>query len=103
MLTTSTGAVPVYFAILKYLGVEQIDSTFLASAGILPPLLFLAAVVMFVLALRPRFRTLTESEFAKFRAQRYKWLNRYIVAGTTLFATGACLAIILFFRSLNAI
>lgn len=102
MLTTSTGAVPVYFAILKYLGVEQIDSTFLARAGILPPLLFLATVVLFVLALRPQFRTLTEAEFAAFQTQRYHWLNRYMVAGTALFTIGVCLAIILFFHSLNA-
>jgi hypothetical protein len=102
MLTTSTGAIPVYFAMLKYLGIEQIDSTFLASAGILPPLLFLAAIVLFVLALRPRFRTLTEAEFGTFRTERYLWLNRYIMAGTALFAAGVCLAIVLFFRSLDA-
>lgn len=101
MLTTSTGAIPVYFAVLKYLGIEQIDGSFLASAGILPPLLFLAAIILFVLALRPRFETLTEAEFDTFRTERFLWLNRYITVGTVLFATGVCLSIVLFFRSLG--
>jgi hypothetical protein len=103
MLTTSAGAIPVYFAVLKYLGIEQIESTLLASAGIIPPVLFLAAIILFALALRPRFAVLTEAEFDIFRAERYLWLNRYILAGTILFTAGVCLAIVIFFLSLNAL
>lgn len=98
MLTISTGAIPVYFAVLKYIGIEQIGGSFLAQAGVLPPILFLVATILFVLAIRPRFATLSEAEFAKFRAKRLGQLNLYITTGTVLFATGISIAIVLFFR-----
>ena len=101
MLTISTGAIPVYFAVLKYIGIEQIGGSFLAQGRILPPVLFLTATILFVLAIRPRFATLTEAEFAKFRAKRLGQLNLYITAGTVLFATGVSIAIVLFFHALG--
>lgn len=102
MLTTSTGAIAVYFAVLKYLGVERIGGSLLARVGIVPPLLFLTASICFALAMRPRLATLSEAEFAGFRAQRLTRLDRYITVGTVLFAAGMCIAIMLFFRSLMA-
>lgn len=102
MLTTSTGAIAVYFAVLKYLGVERIGGALVTRVGILPPLLFLTASICFALAMRPRLATLTRTEFAGFRAQRLARLDRYITVGTALFAAGMGIAIVLFFRSLMA-
>jgi hypothetical protein len=101
MLSTSTGAIPVYFALMKYVGFERISGSLLARTGILPPFLFLLAGILFVLALRPRFAAVTEAEFAEFRAKRLSQLNTYILAGTILFASGICLAIVLLFVALG--
>lgn len=54
MLTTSTGGVAVYFAVLKYLGWEKAQfSTALVALTIAPPVLLFAAAVAFALALHP--------------------------------------------------
>ena len=103
MLTTSTTAIPVYYAILKYIGIDKIGTSFVALVGVIPPLLFLTAVILFVLALRPRFATLTVTEFATFRAERLRRLDQYITIGTIAFVIGVGLAIALFIIALYLI
>ncbi len=95
MLTTATGAVPVYFAVLKYLGADAVGGSWFSRIGALPPLLFLAAAIVFALALRPRFASVKQADFADFRTARLRQLNRDILAGLALFATGVLLAIFL--------
>lgn len=70
MLTTSSGAVAVYFAILKYLGWEKADlgATFVVLT-VVPPVLLLIAAVTFALALRPSLTFVERSEYAEFRAR----------------------------------
>jgi len=95
MLTTATGAVPVYFAVLKYLGADAVSGSWFSRIGAVPPLLFLAAAIVFALALRPRFASVKQADFADFRTARLRQLNRDILAGLALFAAGVLLAIFL--------
>ena len=88
MLTTATAAVPVYFAVLKYLGAEAVGGTTFSRVGVLPPLLFLAAAIIFALALRPRFAWIKHADFADFRMTRLKQLNRAMLVGLAVFAVG---------------
>jgi hypothetical protein len=94
MLTAATGAVPVYFAVLKYLGSDA-GGSWSARIRALPPLLFLAAVIVFSLAIRPHFATIEKADFSEFRATRLQRLNIAMLAGLTLFATGILVAIAL--------
>ncbi len=100
MLTVATGAIPVYFAVLKYLGIERASRSFWQRAAIIPPILFLASAVVFVLALRPHFSVVTESEFSEFRRIRLEDMNRFLVAATVLFMLAIAIAIWLFFAIL---
>ena len=101
MLTTSTGAVPVYFAVLKYIGVEAVGGTVVSRIGILPPLLFLLSAVIFATALRPRLRSVREVDFAQFRASRLESLQRLMLSGLVVFAAGIVIAIALAGRLLR--
>ncbi len=101
MLTTATGSIPVYFAVLRYLGYDKATHGFVAAAGIVPPVLFLVAAVMFVLALRPRLRAVTSEDFGAFRAERLVFLNRMLVAGLAVYGLGVALAIVFFFALLR--
>jgi len=101
MLTSSTGAIPIFFAVLKYLGLEKINNAYLDKVGILPPIMFLIAAIFFVLALRPRYETIEQKDFAAFRARRLTQLNRFITAGALTFHAGIIIAIGLFFSILS--
>ena len=101
MLSISTGAIPVFFAVLKYIGFEKIGSTGLAKFTILPPVFFLVAAILYVLALRPRYKGVTQSAFNAFRARRLGQLNQYIIWGTATFAGATGLAIAIFFYALS--
>lgn len=101
MLTLSTGAIPIYFTMLKYMGFENISNITFAKIGILPPIMFLVAAVLFVLALRPRFETISQSEFATFRSSRLKQMNQFINAGALTFGGAIAFTIMLFFSLLT--
>jgi hypothetical protein len=101
MLSTSTGAIPIYFAIQKYIGFEKISELSIARAGIIPPVMFLASSILFAIAIWPQYATITETEFTAFRAKRLNQLNQYIRAGTILFVISVCVAIILCFITLS--
>jgi hypothetical protein len=101
MLTSSTGAIPIFFAVLKYIGLEKINTAYLDKVGILPPIMFLIAAIFFVLALRPRYEAIEQKDFAAFRARRLTQMNRFITAGTFTFHSAIIFAIVLFFYVLN--
>lgn len=101
MLTLSTGAIPVYFTMLKYMGFEKISNVTFAKIGILPPLMFLIGAVFFVLALRPRFETISQDNFVTFRSSRLKQMNKLINAGALTFGGAIALTIVLSFSLLR--
>ncbi len=101
MITASIGAVPIYFALLKYLGAEAAASSILSRIGGLPPLLFLISTIIFALALRPRLAWVNERGFGEFRAARLKWLNIYMLGGLAVFAIAIVIAIALGVRLLK--
>ena len=103
MLTTASGAIPVYFAVLKYLGTERLEGSLGSKASILPPVLFLGAIVLFALALRPEITTITESGFAAYREQRLRRLNRFIGWGVVAFAAGIAVSLGVFIRALATV
>ena len=101
MLSTSTGAIPIYFAVLKYIGFEKIGQTALGKFTVLPPVLFLLAAILYVLALRPRYDAVAPDEFNTFRARRLEQLNQYITWGSATFVGATGLAIAVFFSVLS--
>jgi len=83
------------------IGFEKIGSTVFAKFTILPPILFLVAAVLYVLALRPRHELVAPSEFSAFRKRRLEQLNRFIIFGTTAFIAAVGLAIEVLFYALS--
>lgn len=102
MLSTSTGSIPMYFAILKYLGIENIDGTTLFQFSILPPILFLGAAILYVLALRPQYESIAPNDFNTFRKRRLERLNQFIIWGTSVFIGAVGLAIVMLFYTLSS-
>jgi hypothetical protein len=101
MLTVATGAIPIYFAMLKYLGVEQASSSWWPRSAVVPPVLFLASTVVFVLALRPGYAIVRESEFAAYRRHRLERMNAFILGATLLFLLAVAIATVIFFALLS--
>ena len=94
MLSTTTAAIPVFFAVLKYLGVDKATVQFPAWIGILPPSLFLLSAILFILTLRPQyFEAIGVEAFTRIRTRRIQTMNWLILIGTALFIIGAGLAI----------
>lgn len=97
MLTTSSGAVGVYFAIVKYLGWEKVDpSAAFVVLTLAPAVLLLLAAATFALALRPSLTFVERSEYAVFRARRVEQMHRRASIGTTLYASALLLAVLTF-------
>lgn len=101
MLSASTGGIPIYFAVLKYIGFEKISGTALSKLSILPPVLFLLAAILYVLALRPRHELVAPSDFNAFRKRRLEQLNQFIIRGTATFIGAVGLAIVMLFYTLS--
>lgn len=101
MLGTSTGSIPTYFLVLKYMGFEKISHTALAKFAILPPILFLVATIFFVLGLRPQYESVSPDVFDAFRNRRLKRLNYLITWGTTILVGALGLAIGMLFYILS--
>lgn len=96
MITISSGAVAVYFAVLKYLGADTFSDAPVGVVSALPPILFLAATAVFAAALRPRLASVSRAGFPTFREERLRRLNRLLVAGTSLFLLALTLALVVF-------
>ena len=93
MLTASSGAVAVYFAVLQYLGSSKAPKSPGGLLSALPPVLFLAAAAVFALALRPRLSAVARRHFQSFRDDRLRQLNRLLVTGTGLFIVALAVAL----------
>lgn len=103
MLTTSSGAVAVYFAVLKYLGWEQAHlGAGLVALTIAAPVLLFAAAASFALALRPSLTFVERSEYAEFRERRVNQMHRLATAATVLYVTALVLAVVTFIAVLEA-
>jgi hypothetical protein len=93
MLTASSGAIAVYFAVLQYLGISKVSRSTAGVLAVLPPILFLAATTVFALALRPRLAPVTLGSFPSFRDERLRQLNRLLLFGTALFVFALAVAL----------
>ena len=102
MLTASSAAIPVYFAVLKYLGAEKLADSTSGRISVLPPIVFLLAVAIFAAGLRPRLAAVTPDDFVRFRADRMRQLDRYVSAGLIAFVVALLLASIVFAVALLA-
>jgi hypothetical protein len=100
MITTATGAIPLFFAVLKYLGAEKAVTPLSAWLGVVPPALFIASAVAFVIALRPQYELVDAATFERFRTSRLKLMNKLILLGTGAFLLGVLLAIVVFLITL---
>lgn len=96
MLTTSAGAIAIYFAVLKYLGTEKVTLSAVGWVSVIPPLLFLVSVAVFGWGLRPRLGAVSRSDFPTFRDNRLRQLNRLLATGTALFVLALALAFAVF-------
>jgi hypothetical protein len=103
MLTTCTGAVPLYFALLKYLGHERSTDDTFSAISVIAPLLFLTGALLFAFAMTPIFGRIQPEQFAEFRESRLTRLNWLLRFGTALFAVAMLLTVLIAFGSLNRI
>lgn len=101
MQATSSAAIPVYFAVLAYVGHSKVSQTLFGVLSLLPPALLLGSLIVFSLAQRPTLVGATQSSFAKMRAERLKWLNRSMTIGNILFVMAAAIASVLFWIGLR--
>jgi hypothetical protein len=99
MLTVATGAIPVYFAVLQYLGVAHAPGSLWRLAIIIPPVLFFGSALVFVLALRPNYVTVTEAGFTSYRQHRLQRMNTLIFVSTTMFMIAVAIAVLIFFAT----
>jgi hypothetical protein len=94
MLSTVSAAIPVYFAILKYLGLNRVQRGWQAMSAA-PPVLLFASMLAFSVALRPSGRTIRSiDEFALFRSQRLTRMSYAMSAGLALFAAALLCSVI---------
>jgi hypothetical protein len=94
MLGVSLSASPVFFAVLKFLGVEKPTTWVPGWLGIFPPLIFLCSAAVFIWILRPwYFEMATIEEFEEFRTRRVVRMNQLIILASGLFLAGLALAI----------
>jgi hypothetical protein len=98
MVTTSSAAIPIYFSILKFLGYDGNNEATATRAMVLPPILFFIGAIIFVLALRPSMKGVSESEFSAFRSSALIRLNRMMLAGTVYFLVAVAFSIVIFAR-----
>ncbi|THA23365.1 hypothetical protein [Streptomyces sp. A1547] len=104
MLTTSSGAIAVYTAVLKYVGFEKVTQSVNGQLSVLPMVLFLSAATAFAVALVPTLGTVTdENSFREFRDRRLRLLRNYTRAGTAMFVTAMASSIYFLFAALNTV
>jgi len=95
MITVSSGAIPVYVALLGAAGLKHRSTATLTLAST-PALLFLSAMLFFVIALLPRkeffaVQIIDEIRDARNRLVRARFL--WIMLGFVLFGSGICAAL----------
>jgi len=99
MISTATGAVAVFYAVLTFLGIGGGKAPLSSIPGypllgVLPPIAFLASAIVFVAAFQPHTKLINNIEdFITFRNQRLQHVDTLIAIGTVLFLSGVALAI----------
>lgn len=95
MIPLTTGMVTVYFALLKFLKVEDITSTPLAAIGItsvlLPELLMIVSLVAFIVSQFPIRGMLIASNPLNIKLYRQtvlRWKYSWIIGGFASFVAG---------------
>ena len=101
MITISTGAIPVYIAMLKLSGIENIVKSSLKSSlwflAISPCLLFLVASIIFILGYFPSTGTFSLDIVQEIENSRKRLLKRrkcFIVVGTVIFSVAVVISFI---------
>jgi hypothetical protein len=87
MLTAASAAIPIYFAVLQYLGVDHAAIHLLVRLAVVPAVLFLLSATVFAVAHRPRLRSVPVGDFGQIRARTLRRLDRLIALGSALFLT----------------
>lgn len=101
MLTASSGAVAVYFAVLNYLGSSHAARSVTGALSVAPPVLFLAATAAFALALKPHLAPVPRERFSAFRDERLRHLDRWMQSGLALFIAALVVALVVYARVMN--
>jgi hypothetical protein len=101
MIVASTTAIGVYFAVLKYLGFENIGGP-LKGVTVVPPILLLVSAAVFAAAIRPVLSA-PESlgEFESYWRKRLRTMNLLIVIAMVLFLIGMGVSIPIFLGELR--
>ncbi|MFD9064766.1 hypothetical protein ACFVZ3_24955 [Kitasatospora purpeofusca] len=94
MLTASSAAIPVYFAVLQYMNLATVKEHWASRLAAAPAVLFLLAAAAFALAQRPRLVHATAQSFAEVRGDSLRRLGRFSQVGTGLFLLGSLGALI---------
>jgi hypothetical protein len=100
MLTACTAAVPVFFAVMKFLGAETAPVRWLAWSAVIPPILFVCAAITYAMAMQPKYTALTKDEFVKWHRDRLSYMNAAMKLATWLYGLAMASAIVLFLLAL---
>jgi hypothetical protein len=101
----SSGSIPVYFGILKYLGVDQLAVNSLESRiSILPPILFLVSIILSAVTLIPKRFSIRPvvilTDYKGVRNHIATTLRLGIIYGSATYVLGLSVAILVFIRLL---
>lgn len=92
MITLSVSMVPVYFALLRYIGLNEMGfHEGLSIISLIPPIFFLLAIVSYVSGYFPRTEKFSLEIIDQIRKVRDKFIKtrkKFILFGTSLFILG---------------
>jgi hypothetical protein len=95
MLSTSLGAIPVYFAVVNYLAIRHRQVA--AWLGVIPPVLFIVSASAYALALHPVLRQISDTgDFLDFRNERLAQVNSRLIGASIVFAAALALTVTVF-------
>lgn len=105
LIGLDSGAIPVYFAIMKYLGVDQIPvNSFESYISMLPPVFFLLSIILSSIALIPRRFSVHPiailTDYKRIRNSRASVLKWGIISGSIFYILGLIGAIFVFIQLL---
>ncbi len=101
LIAFSSGSIPVYFGILKYLGVEQMATASLESRiSILPPILFLVSIILSTITLIPKRFSVRPvvilTDYKQVRNRIASTLRQGIILGSVAYVLGLSAAVVVF-------
>jgi hypothetical protein len=92
MISTASGAIAIYFAISKFLGVE-VSGEGRHLVRVVPPVLFLFSTVILILAIRPSLISLGSAvDYGTVREARLRRLARLMDSAMWIFFAGLAIA-----------